>query len=175
MSQAEIHLAPRRPASLGGLGMGWAAVILFALASVLAMPRVPWLADYPAAAELPVADWLNTAMTWVVANFRPVFQAITTLSHRPDGLGPRPPAMAAVERVHADHGRHRLSGAGGWGSRSSPPLGLIYTLLVGLWPQAMNSFALIFLSVPLAVLTGFLLGVWSFSSPRVERMLNPCP
>ncbi|MBE2278237.1 MAG: ABC transporter permease subunit [Rhodobacteraceae bacterium] len=152
--------------------MGWAAVILFALASVLAMPRVPWLADYPAAAELPVADWLNTAMTWVVANFRPVFQAITTLSTVPMGwvrdLLQWLPWSVFMLIMAATAFR-----AQGVGLALFTALGLIYTLLVGLWPQAMNSFALIFLSVPLAVLTGFLLGVWSFSSPRVERMLNP--
>ena len=63
--------------------------------------------------------------------------------------------------------------AGGWPLAAFTAGSLAYILLMGLWPDTMNSLALVAVSVPLAVAVGFGLGVWGFHSARVERFLTP--
>jgi glycine betaine/proline transport system permease protein len=63
--------------------------------------------------------------------------------------------------------------AGGWPLAAFTAGSLAYILLMGLWPDTMNSLALVAVSVPMAVALGFGLGVWGFHSARVERFLTP--
>lgn len=50
---------------------------------------------------------------------------------------------------------------------------LFYMLFTGLWEASMNSLALVLISVPLAVLLGFALGVLGFFSKRSQRVILP--
>ncbi len=50
---------------------------------------------------------------------------------------------------------------------------LFYMLLTGLWEASMNSLALVLISVPLAVMLGFSLGVLGFFSKRSQRVILP--
>lgn len=147
-------------------------VILFALLCILVQDRFNWPGAYPTSLHLPVQAWFNAGMAWIVDTFRPAFQTITLLFAWPmnwirQGLQWLPWSgfiliMAAVAYK-----------ARGTGLALFTTLSLVYVLLVGLWTETMNSFALVFISVPLAVLVGFALGVWGFASARAERALNP--
>jgi glycine betaine/proline transport system permease protein len=150
----------------------WLVVVTFAIACILLRERAEWLVKYPAAAKLPVSGWFNAAMNMVVANTEPLFKFISMMLAYP---------MAWIRGV-----LHWLPWSGvvlgfaclAWRARGWPlalfsTLAMLYILSTGLWPQAMNSLALVLLSVPLAVLLGFGLGVLCLSSRRAERVVMP--
>ncbi|AKI01837.1 ABC-type proline/glycine betaine transport system, permease component [Hoeflea sp. IMCC20628] len=152
--------------------LGWLLVILFAFGCILVQDRIDWVAHYPDRLMLPIDGALNAVMDWVVANFEPLFKAITALLSAPMEwiralLHVLPWSvftfvMAAI-----------AFGARGAGLAAFTALSLVYVQTVDLWFEAMNSFALVFISVPLAVLIGFGLGVWGFVSPRAQRAIYP--
>lgn len=150
----------------------WFLVLASVLALALLQPRFPDLKAYPVAWTLPVTDWLNIGMDWVVGAFKPVFRALSALMHYPlrwisAFLGWLPWSVGTVIAVTIGYR------AGGWPLATFTLGALVYILLMGLWPDTMNSLALVAVSVPLAVALGFGLGVWGFHFPRVERFLTP--
>tara|TARA_R100000750_G_scaffold62771_1_gene57910 strand:+ start:226 stop:2331 length:2106 start_codon:yes stop_codon:yes gene_type:complete len=172
MTQVDAHSAPLPALPMARRWLGWPLVILFALLCVLAQGAVDWLQDYPSALQLPVAAWFNAVMDWFVDNFRPFFRAITLLFTYPmtwiRDLLQWLPWSATVLVIAGIAYKVR-----GPGLAAFTALSFVYVLMVGLWAPAMNSLALVFISVPLAVLVGFGLGVWGFVSPRAERVLMP--
>jgi glycine betaine/proline transport system permease protein len=50
---------------------------------------------------------------------------------------------------------------------------LLYMVITGYWSESMNTLALVFVSIPMAVGLGFVLGVFAFRSPRVDRVVQP--
>ncbi len=50
---------------------------------------------------------------------------------------------------------------------------LFYMVLIGFWTEAMNSFALVALSVPMAVMIGFFIGALGFANDRADRVIRP--
>lgn len=162
----------RAPPSVKLKNLGWSAVILFALACVFLMGRVGWISDFPKTWQLPIVDVLNLFMKWLVANFEPFFKGITLVLIYPMKwmrvlLQWMPWSVFFVLLVSIGYR------AGGRKLAAFTGLSLLYILGVGLWTEAMNSFALIFISVPLAVLLGFALGVLGYASDRAERVLMP--
>ncbi|WP_164860738.1 ABC transporter permease [Parasedimentitalea marina] len=154
------------------LHLGWPTVITFSLLCVFLMGQVDWIARFPKTLQLPIAGYLNITMEWIVQNFAPFFKGVTAVLSYPmrwmrELLHSLP--WSAFIAVLAAIGYR----AGGVKLAVFTGLSLLYVLSVGLWSEAMNSFALIFISVPLAVLVGFLLGVWGYASDRANRMLMP--
>lgn len=150
----------------------WGAVLAAVLALALAQPQFPELKAYPAEWTLPVTDWLNAGMDSFVGVFKPAFRALSAIMEYPldwfsDFLGWLPWSVGVVVAVMIGHR------AGRWPLAAFTFCALVYILLMGLWPDTMNSLALVAVSVPLAVALGFALGVWGFHSPRVERFLTP--
>lgn len=150
----------------------WSVVLASALALALLQPHLSGLKTYPQAWTLPVTDWLNAGMDWFVGVFKPVFRALSAVMDYPlrwtsAFLGWLPWSVGTVIAVMIGHR------AGGWPLAAFTLGALVYVLLMGLWPDTMNSLALVAVSVPLAVALGFALGVWGFVSPRVERFLTP--
>lgn len=146
--------------------------MLFSLACVFLMGSVDWIADFPKVWQLPIIEALNIFMKWLVANFEPFFKGITALLSYPmtwmrDLLQWLPWSMFFVLLVGLGYR------AGGRKLAIFTGLSLLYILGVGLWTESMNSFALIFISVPLAVLLGFSLGVLGYASDRAEKLLMP--
>lgn len=150
----------------------WVLVLATALALALLQPSFPDLKAYPVAWTLPVTDWLNIGMDWVVAVFKPLFRALSAVMDYPlqwlsAFLAWLPWSVATVIAVMIGFR------AGGWPLSAFTGGALVYILLMGLWPDTMNSLALVAVSVPLAIALGFVLGVAGFHSPRVERFLTP--
>lgn len=154
------------------MDLGWPAVVLFSLFCVLLQGRVGWIAEFPVALQLPIDVLLNGTMDWLIANFEWFFKGIAQLLAIPmawlRGLLHWLPWSAFVLIMVSVGYR-----AAGLGLALFIGTSLFYVLGVGLWTEAMNSFALVFISVPLAVLVGFALGVWGYASDRVERALTP--
>ena len=61
----------------------WVLVLASVLALALLQPLFPDIKAYPVAWTLPVTDWLNIGMDWVVGAFKPVFRALSALMHYP--------------------------------------------------------------------------------------------
>ena len=150
----------------------WFLVLASVLALALLQTRFPDLRAYPEAWTLPVTNWLNVSMDWFVGVFKPTFRALSAVMDYPlqwisAFLGWLPWSVGTVIAVMIGYR------AGGWSLAAFTLGALVYILLMGLWPDTMNSLALVAVSVPLAVALGFGLGVWGFRSHRVERFLTP--
>ncbi|MBL9054048.1 MAG: ABC transporter permease subunit, partial [Tabrizicola sp.] len=150
----------------------WSLALASVLVLALVQQRFPDIKAYPMAWTLPVTDWLNTGMDWFVGAFKPGFRALSAIMDYPlqwfsGFLGWLPWSVGTVVAVLIGYR------AGGWSLVEFTLGALVYILLMGLWPDTMNSLALVAVSVPMAVALGFALGVWGFHSPRVERFLTP--
>ena len=62
---------------------------------------------------------------------------------------------------------------GRWRTAIVAAVAACYPGAVGLWPQAMQTVALVVVSVVVSLLIGVPLGVWAALSPRVNRVLRP--
>ena len=50
---------------------------------------------------------------------------------------------------------------------------LLYMVIIGYWAESMNTLALVFMSIPLAVSAGLLIGIWAYKSQTVDRVVQP--
>lgn len=172
MTQTDATAELRAPRIILKGPLGWLAVILFALLCLHVQSRFSWFSAFPDSLQLPVDALLNIGMDWIVGNFRSIFRTLALVFTYPmswmrEMLNWLPwSAFILVMTAIAYKAR-------GLGLAAFTTLSLVYVLMVGLWSEAMNSFALVFISVPLAVILGFVLGVWGFASVRAERALKP--
>ena len=174
---------PTSPAIAGSAGpfflsakdqkvLGWLAVFLFTAGCIALSGRIAWLGSYPEVLILPIVEWINQAEDVIVATTKPFFRAIAWLLDHPmtwvrDILHwlPWPALMLFAGAVS-----YR---AGGWTLALFTVLGLGYMLVIGYWEEGMNSLSLVAISVPLAVLVGFTIGIWGFVSRPAERIIMP--
>ena len=121
---------------------------------------------------IPLGDWVDKGLTWVVDHFRPAFQAIrvpidTTLSGIEHGLLAVPPIlMIFIISLVAWQVRGRRLGLGTFVS-------LVAIGLIGAWSQAMVTLALVITAVAFCVLIGMPLGIVMARSNRTEMWLRP--
>ena len=175
MPAVSIDTTFSRPWATAGVDratLGWAVVLLFAAGCIGLSGHLPWLASYPETLTLPISDWINRAEDVVVATTKPFFRAIAWLLDHPmswvrDLLHWLPwPVLMFVGGAVSWR-------AGGWKLTVFTVLSLGYMLVIGYWEESMNSLSLVAISVPLAVLIGFILGVWAFASRAAERTISP--
>lgn len=150
----------------------WLAVIGVTLVCIALKDQAQFLHVYPPAWQLPLADLLNAGMTWFIAHFGPIFRDVAWLLDFPvrgvrNLLNWLPwPVLITLVVLAA----HRAAGV---------PLAIfaaasmLYTVALGYWDEAMNSLALVALSVPLAMALGFVVGTIGFFSRRAERIIAP--
>jgi len=130
------------------------------------------LVTFPDAMVIPVTDPMNIAMRWFVDTFGWFFKAIAWLFDWPILfakmlLHSLPWAAWFVLAIYA------ALRAGGVGLAIFTALSLLYMVTFGFWTQSMNSFALVVVSIPLAVILGFAVGTWGFKSDRAYRVIMP--
>jgi len=121
---------------------------------------------------LPVQGWINHALDWVVANFRPFFQTIrapidSTLTGITDALLATPwPLMVLALMLVAWQfaGRALAVGSG---------LALALVVLLGIWSEAMVTLALVLTSLVFCLVIGLPLGVLLASSDLARRIMRP--
>ncbi len=155
-------------------------LLVFAVISIVISKFVAPLDDWPLEWLVPVRVWVTDFFAWFSAVAKPVTRAISYILAQP---------LAAVEAL-LYRGVPNLGiaplpwisvvmGAGMLGHWiGGRKLGIFcglcafYLAIFGLWTDSMKTLAIVAVTVPLAALTGLLLGVWATRSPRIERGLN---
>ncbi|MGB3532331.1 MAG: glycine betaine/L-proline ABC transporter substrate-binding protein ProX [Microcoleaceae cyanobacterium] len=121
---------------------------------------------------IPIDDWINTGLNFVVEHFRPFFQAVRIpvnwlLESLGTGLTSIPPTLLILIIVLFV-----------WQLTNRNLV--IYTLislsfigLIGAWQQAMVSLSLVLTAVIFSIIIGIPLGVIAAQNNRFERLINP--
>ncbi|VDC25184.1 Glycine betaine/carnitine transport permease protein GbuB [Pseudogemmobacter humi] len=145
----------------------WAGLLALCLILTVLAHFCPWLRNFPAGLTLPLAEGLNLAVTPLFEAARPLGRIVAVLVETPLGLiraglawAPWPAMVLAAMLIALR--------AVGRGFALFTGAGLLAVVGMGYWPKAMNTLALILISVPLAVVLGFALGVLAFYRPRLR-------
>ena len=150
----------------------WLGVICVTLICLALQGELTWMAKYPKDLILPISDWLNAIMDWVVTYLGWFFLGISWLLEWPIKavrfvLNALPWSVTAFLFCTV------AWAASGWKLAGFTLLALLYMLVIGYWSESMNTLSLVAISVPLAILVGFIFGVWGFFSNRAERAIMP--
>jgi len=157
-----------------------AAIVIFLLRDVL-----PSLTAYPDSAVIPFKEWIGAVMTWLKVNLTWFTRSLAAIMDVPlrfafnllakgFKLGSGPEAMVLPRLSWA--GVVGLMGwlgylYGGWRLALLCGGGFFLLALFGVWDNAMLTLALIVICVPFCVITGLLVGIWSYRSPRANGWL----
>lgn len=122
--------------------------------------------------HIPLDTWIQTAVDWLVANYRAYFQMIKVpVSKTLHGLTwlftTMPPELTIVLFAAA---------AWKWAGRRVTVFTVLTFLLVGylgLWDQTMVTLSMVLSSVAFCAIVGIPLGIWSGRSDRFETGLRP--
>lgn len=168
LSQAQGFAWPK-PALL------WLGLLAICLGMMLAAPSYPWLTRYPAGWQLPIADWVSDGTDPFFQALRPYGRAVSSFMGGP--LSWLQAALLAVPWPALILVMVALSAAAsGLGLAFFAALSLGAVVLVGYWPQAMSTLALVLMTVPMAVFSGFLIGAlvhrWHFLWRAVVVVLD---
>ncbi|MCB1381041.1 MAG: ABC transporter permease subunit, partial [Alphaproteobacteria bacterium] len=156
------------------------AILLFLLRDAL-----PALSSYPDSLIIPFKTWIGAFMTWVKVNFTWFTRSITAIIDVPLRLAfdilakgfkfgagdtawifPRLSWLGVVlvmGMLGYIYGGVRLAALCG--------IGFLALAVFGVWDNAMLTLALIIICVPFCVVTGLLIGIWGYFSPRTNRWL----
>lgn len=134
--------------------------------------ELPWLKAYPKELVLPLAPALNQFMSWFVSIFDVAFKAISwTLEWPIMGVQivlhwlPWPVTICIVATI--------AHFAAGWRLAAFSVASMLYMVMVGFWFESMNTMSLVAISVPLAVVIGFIVAAAGFRWPAAERVILP--
>ncbi len=147
------------------------AVLVVAYLTLPLSAHFPWLTAWPSEWTLPLTEWVGISLRWFLGFAKPTVRVFSWLLEFPMswinlGLAHTPWQLivAVVSAVGWKLGGIRLAALGF--------LGLIFILLSGYWIEAMNTLALIFVSVPLALIIGLLIGLLAYEIPRVKGVVE---
>lgn len=150
----------------------WLLLIAMLLLTQFAGDRLQWLLEYPSTWVLPFTETLNAMMNWTVTVTGGFFRWLSGVLEKPLSwmqilLHWLPwPVIIVLAAVTS-------WAASGWKLALFTSLALFYMVIVGYWPESMNSLSLVIISVPLAVAVGFGFGIWGFRSQRAEKLIMP--
>ena len=122
--------------------------------------------------SLPLEAWINQGLGWVVANFRPFFQAVrtpidATLTGVSDVLLAAPSlTVIAIIGLLAWQFTSRALAIG-------TVLALLVVAMLGIWPEAMITLSLVLTSLVFCMVIGLPLGIFLASSDRAQNLLRP--
>jgi glycine betaine/proline transport system permease protein len=167
---------------------GWrsALVLLVAIAVAFAIAWiVPGGTDYPSSAIIPFAEWIGAIMQWLKVTFTWATRGLADIVNIPLQLAIG--FLAKGYRITWGEGFLTLprfswigicAVAGLIGYRFGGPrlallsgLSFLAIALFRQWDSAMLTLALILVCVPICVVTGLLIGIWGYLSPRVNRII----
>lgn len=150
----------------------WAALIALTLALLIFRDALAWSIRYPDAWVVPLTPWLNSGMNWVIDHFGAYFRAfsdtlavVMRLVRNMINALPWSVVLALVTVA--------AFALAGWRLALFSFAAVLYMVVIGYWTQAMNSLALVVLSVPIAVIIGFAIGTLGFASERADRAIRP--
>ena len=131
-----------------------------------------WWHPFDKTTAIPLDQWVVHGLDWVVANFRPAFQAVrlpidTTLNAVQSWLLaiPQPLMLLAIALVALLASGPRLA----IGALCS----FIFIGLIGAWAQSMVTLSLVITSVVFCIVIGLPLGILMARSDRLQSILRP--
>ncbi len=150
----------------------WLGVIAITLVCLALQGEWVWMAEYPKDLILPLSDWLNAVMDWIVDYFGWFFLGISWALEWPIKavrfiLNALPWSVTTFLFCTV------AWAASGWKLAAFTLFSMLYMLVTGYWSESMNTLSLVAISVPLAILVGFAFGVWGFFSDRAARVIMP--
>ena len=150
----------------------WLGVIAVTLVCIALQGEWVWMAEYPKDLILPLSDWLNAVMDWIVDYFGWFFLGISWALEWPIKavrfiLNMLPWSVTTFLFCSV------AWAASGWKLAAFTLFSMLYMLVTGYWSESMNTLSLVAISVPLAILVGFAFGVWGFFSDRAARVIMP--
>lgn len=148
----------------------WAGLLVLAIVLVVLARLIPVLGTFPAGLVLDLSSWLNAAVTPIFEAARPLGMVLSAVTETPLAAirsalewTPWPATVFAVTVIALHAGGTRLA------LFTAAALGVVVAM--GYWPKAMNTLALVSISVPMAVGIGFALGALAHRLPRVQPAL----
>ncbi len=134
-------------------------------------PPFDWLHPFDNAV-IPLDDWVDSGLTWVVDHFRPAFQAVrvpidATLTGIEHGLLAVPPLLmiALIGLIAWQASGRRLA--------IGSVLSLLMIGFIGAWSEAMVTLSLVLTSVVFCMVIGLPLGISMARSDRLESVARP--
>ena len=122
--------------------------------------------------SLPVQDWINHGLDWVVLHFRPFFHAlrgpVDALLGGVEAALQWPPALVMIA-VLALLAWQLAGGVLGTAALVS----LLVVAALGIWPEAMVTLSLVLTSLLFCVVIGLPLGIWLARSERAQKWVRP--
>ncbi|MFA7438755.1 glycine betaine/L-proline ABC transporter permease ProW [Castellaniella sp.] len=121
---------------------------------------------------LPIQDWINQSLDWIVLHFRAFFQALrqpvdVLLSYVDAVLQyPSAPVMIAILSLIAWQLAGRFLGL-------ATLFSLLLVITLGVWQESMITLSLVLTSLVFCVLIGIPLGIWLARSDTAERICRP--
>ena len=123
-------------------------------------------------AVIPLDVWVENGLDWLVAHFRPVFQAIrwpidATLTGIESGLQATPAivVIAVMALIAWQVAGRRLA--------IGTVVSMVAIGLIGAWAESMVTLALVLTSVVFCVVIGLPLGIWLARSDRASATVRP--
>ena len=150
----------------------WFALAGLSIALFLASGSLPALNDFPDAWVFSPTDFMNSLMGGFVSVFGPAFKAMGWLLEWPVRWSQALLEFLPWSVTTAVFVFLGLIGSG-WKLGLFAGLSMIYMALIGYWDESMNSLAIVLISVPMAVATGFIFGVLGFYSNRARKIIVP--
>ena len=153
-----------------GVRVALLCVLAGAICLLLA-PHQAWINVWPQALTLPATAWIGTGLTAAFEVLKPAARLLARLLEYP---------MTGANRLLVGSPYTLTIGvltALGWhigGARMAALVlaGLGFVLASGYWIASMNTLALVFVSVPLALVTGGLIGVFAYEFRSVRRAIE---
>ncbi len=152
--------------------LSWIVIILITIVLLFFQDKWDWISKYPKELIVPVSDWINFSMEKFIDKFGWFFLNISWLLSWPiigaQWLLHSVPWVVVIFLVtfiaYLSSGLKlalfTLSAS-------------FYMVLIGYWEESMNTLALVIISVPMAIIIGFGLGIWGFYSKRAEKIIMP--
>ncbi len=179
LSDTRHTLTTAHPASRVAITLGF-IIGAFALAYL-----IPGGAEYPSHLVIPFADWISAFMNWVKSNFTWLTRGLVAIVNVPLQfafallaksyklvIGDWSIMLPRLSWVGICAAMALLGHAlGGMRLALLAGLGFLYIALFRQWDSAMLTLALIVVCVPICVVTGLLLGIWGYLSPRANQLI----
>jgi len=129
--------------------------------------------EFPESVRIPVGDWVDSIMDWIISNLKPLFDFIGDV-----GLQ----ILLAVEDVLVFIPWFvfvPLVGVAAWKTLGSVRKGIFMAFLLflvgtfGYWEHAMTTLSVVIVSVAVSIMLGIPLGIMMSRSNRLEAFLKP--
>lgn len=150
-----------------------AAITALAVAvlCLILVPFAPWLVKYPQDWTIPAIQWIGDGLGVFLTTIKPAARVFSGLLDYP---------MAAANWLLTSAPWPLVIGAvtalgwyiGGAGMAALGFVGLSLVLASGYWVESMVTLALVFVSVPLALIMGLAIGILAYENARWKRAIQ---